>query len=138
MTPTPESASIAYHNGILCENMLKEKLPEFEYLGEEIDGILTFNGKPAEVKSCQRTINSYTGERSGRFWFKGSQHDELIENDGVYILLVHEGEKVVSTRIIKASLLFPQFQGAKTVSWPALFDRISISTETAPRVARTA
>lgn len=138
MTSTPESNRTAYQNGKFCEEKLRELLPEFEYLGEEIDGVLTFNGKPAEVKSCQRTVinNSNTGERSGRFWFKGSQHEELIENDGVYILLVHEGEKVVSTRIIKASLLFPQFQGAKTVSWPALLDRISISTGTAPRAAR--
>lgn len=130
MTPTPESAKISHDNGKLCESLVMEKLPEFEYLGEEIDGVLTFNGKPAEVKSCQKqTLRTERkgGLRSGRFWFTGSQHGELVDQDGVYIFLVHEGETVISSRIIKASLLFPVFEGAKTLSWTtvnAVIDRI--------------
>ena len=131
MTPTPESASIAYHNGKFCEKKLLELLPEFEYTGEHIDGVLTFNGKPAEVKSCQKQIlrtERKGGVRSGRFWFTDSQHEELVDQDGVYIFLVHEGKTLVSSRIIKASLLFPVFEGAKTLTWTtvnALIDRIS-------------
>ncbi len=130
MTPTPESAKISHDNGKLCESLVMEKLPEFEYMGEHIDGELKFNGKKAEVKSCQKqTLRTERkgGFRSGRFWFHGSQHEELIQNDGVYILLVHEGKTLTSTRIIKASRLFPVFEGAKTVSWTtvnAVIDRI--------------
>lgn len=122
MTPTPESAKISHDNGKLCESLVMEKLPEFEYIGEHIDGELRFNGKPAEVKSCQKQTlrNERNGVRSGRFWFQGTQHDELIKNDGVYILLVHEGNTLISTRIVKASKLFPVFEGAKTAAWTTI------------------
>lgn len=138
MTPTPESARAAQNNGKFCEEKLRELLPEFEYFGESIDGILTFNGKPAEVKSCQRTTHNKAGrlERSGRFWFKGSQHEELVEQDGVYIFLVHEGEKLVSSRIARASLLFPAFEGAKTVSWPSIVNKLGAPAGQAARDAR--
>ncbi len=129
MTPTPESGKISHDNGKLCESLVMEKLPEFEYTGEHIDGELRFNGKKAEVKSCQKQTlrNERNSVRSGRFWFTGSQHEELIKSDGVYILLVHEGNILISTRIVKASRLFPVFEGAKTVSWTtinAVIDRI--------------
>ena len=130
MTPTPESAKISHDNGKLCESLVMEKLPEFEYMGSHIDGELGFNGKPAEVKSCQKqTLRTERkgGLRTGRFWFTGSQHEELIKNDGVYILVVHEGKIVISSRIVKASLLFPLFDGAKTVSWTtvnSVIDRV--------------
>jgi hypothetical protein len=138
VTSTPESGKVAYENGKFCEKKLLELLPEFEYFGEEIDGVLTFNGKPAEVKSCQRTTHYKKGScaRSGRFWFKGSQHEELVDQDGVYIFLVHEGEILVSSRIVRASLLFPAFEGSKTASWPSIVNRLGVSTGPTARAAR--
>jgi hypothetical protein len=138
MTSTPESGKAAYENGKFCERKLLELLPEFEYFDEMIDGVLTFNGRPAEVKSCQKTTHNKEGSfaRSGRFWFKGSQHEELVDQDGVYIFLVHENETLVSSRIIKAYLLFPIFEGAKTVSWPTIINKLSVHMVAAPRAAR--
>jgi len=135
MTPTPTSCLLSYSNGKLCEQLLRELLPEFEYAGptDHIDGEI--NTVKAEIKSCQKTTQCREGHgaRTGRFWFQGAQHEELIENNGVYILLVHEAGVLISSRIVKASLLFPSFEGGKSVSWASLLNRISVSTDSTPR-----
>lgn len=119
----------AYYNGRFCEDFIKSFIPDFEWIGEEIDGKI--GGTYAEIKSCQIRVLDNTPRgpymRPGRFWFKDSQHKELVKKGGLYIFLVHEGERVISTRIIKASLLFPIFSGARTMQWNTIFNKFSVA-----------
>lgn len=127
MTPTPESAKMAHHNGKFGESFISSMIPGFVYKGDNIDGFL--DGKFAEVKSCQYRVKSGKYKRAGRMFFTKEQWDGLVKEEGSIILLVQDDLKVIHSKIIKASLLFDSFDTEfKDISWTKLFN-ISIRTD---------
>ena len=80
-------------------------------MGVPLDGLpvdATLDGKPLEIKSCQQYITdvgSHRNRRSGRFVFNEEQHEYLLENNGIYALVVRMGDIVIHTRLMKASLI---------------------------------
>jgi hypothetical protein len=120
----PESNAIASQNGCEMENIIKILYPgaQFEYRGL-ID--LHINGKPVEIKSCQmRTIDRSHGNnksRSGRFIFIDFQHQHLLENNGEYILLVHEESVPILYFRVPAHILnLSPFSGSKCITWQSI------------------
>lgn len=116
----PESNTLAAHNGIEMENIIKALYPgaEFHYKGV-ID--FSIDGVEVELKSCQEFINdknNSTGKRSGHFCFSDLQHRALIENNGEYIFLVQrEGIPVFYARVQASKLKLGKFSGVKAVCW---------------------
>jgi len=108
------------------ESKITELIPSFVYKGESIDGVL--DGLLVEIKSCQYKVKHGQYTRAGRMFFTLEQHTTLINNNGVYILLVQDDSKVIHSKIIKASLLFDSFETRfKTCSWTSIFN-INIHT----------
>jgi hypothetical protein len=115
-----ESQTAAAQNGCNMENIVKALYPgaRFEYTGL-ID--FSIDGVRVEVKSCQDKVydNSLSGgTRSGRFCFSDLQHQNLIENSGEYILLVHKNSvPIVYVRVPASKLQLGKFTGIKSVCW---------------------
>lgn len=113
----------ASQNGCTMESIIRTLYPgaDFDYKGL-ID--LTINGVRVEIKSCQDKIkdnHNSAGTRSGRFCFKDIQHQELIENQGEYILLVHrDGVPFLYFRVPANCLDLGNFTGIKSVCWKTL------------------
>ena len=118
-----ERSTRARHNGKLCEELIREKIPEL-HVSEEADGELF--GSLIEIKSCQAHVfrSDRVRPRSGRFYLRDYQHRDLLEKNGRYIFAVLEGEQLVHTRMILASRLFPEFSGCKTLTWRTLFNSL--------------
>jgi len=117
----------AAQNGITMENIIRALYPqaEFEYRGL-ID--LSIDGVRVEIKSCQdktKDNHNSAGTRSGRFCFNDLQHQELIENSGEYILLVHRGGiPFLYFRVPAHCLDLGEFSGIKSVCWKTLIGGI--------------
>lgn len=107
-------------NGMAGEDFVAETL------GCEIDRnalIDTFYaGSMYEVKSC---IERCKSGKSGRFWLTSEQHDELISNDGFYVLIVFSKSLTPAyTRIAPARKVSEPFMKYKTLTWKTLFERL--------------
>jgi hypothetical protein len=89
----------------------------------------TLDGHPFEIKSCQLHItDSHCSNhmRSGRFVLDAEQHHYLLENGGLYGLIVHEQGVVHRTRIIKAEdLPVEEFTGVRSVPWTTTLEVIT-------------
>lgn len=121
MTSTQESASRSNLNGKTMESKICELIPSFEYQGGEIDGIL--DGVLVEIKSCQYKVKHGQYTRAGRMFFTQEQHKTLLAKNGVYILLVQDDSEVIHSKIVKAALLFTEFEKQyKTCSWTSIFN----------------
>lgn len=97
-----------------------------EMLGCEIDRkalIDTFYaGSMYEVKSC---IERCQNGKSGRFWLCEKQHNELLKNNGFYVLIVFNRFLIPAyTRIAPAHKVSEQFDKYRTLSWNTLFERL--------------
>lgn len=130
MTEFSDRSAKAYHNGKLCEEMVKEKLPDAEFTGDHEVFDFMFMGAPLEVKGCEGTItDNYqrgnTKTKSGRFYLRGYQHNELLQKNGRYAFFVLDGGKVVKSRIILASKVCMEFEGAKTLSYGTVFKAVA-------------
>jgi hypothetical protein len=102
---TLESNTIASRNGKLVEQSIALYMG-VPWEGKPVDAVL--DGKPLEIKSCQQYITdmgSARNRRSGRFVFNEEQHEYLLQNDGIYALVVRTGDTVIHTRLKKASLI---------------------------------
>ncbi len=119
------SNTVAHHNGKMVEDIVQTLLPELQYLGKELDA--EYQGRPLEIKSCQRVCrrsDNGTGERPGRFWFRGDQDSLLKEKDGFYALLCHDQGNIHFFYLAKARKLLKDFEGAMTVSWNTIARRV--------------
>ncbi len=120
MTPTPESAKQSHTNGKFGESFICFMIPGFVYQGDNIDGFL--DGKLAEIKTCKYKVKHGGSTRAGRMFFTQEQHQKLVAQGGSYILLVQDELKILHSKIIKASLLFDEFETKyKTCSWTTIF-----------------
>jgi hypothetical protein len=101
----------ARHNGEWAENTAKETLETLcynvEVLNHTID--LRINRKVAvEVKSCQANIKARERSgrrRSGRFALEKEQHNELADQNGLYLFIVHNENVVHRMWFAPAKLL---------------------------------
>lgn len=125
-----ESNKLARYNGKIIENKILE-FCNIECLGHPVDSEMLINtstGKqvPVEIKSCQKKItdvHNSNGARCGRLWFKEKQHQYLLQNNGYYIIAVHENGDVLHTALIKAEkMVFDNLP--KCVSWKAIINGI--------------
>jgi hypothetical protein len=70
-------------------------------------------GTPIEIKAAALEISDGTRTRSGRWYLRQRAHEELIERDGSYCLVVYELEdggdlediEILSTTIVPARIL---------------------------------
>jgi hypothetical protein len=117
-----ERSSKAYHNGKHCEELIRNQLPEL-HQSEEADGELFW--APVEIKSCQQFVDraDWKNPRSGRFYLRDYQHDNLVKKGGRYIFVVLDGETIIHTRIILAARLLPEFVGCRTLTWTTVFEK---------------
>lgn len=125
MSSTPESAALANHNGKLAEEIVQALLPELQFVGKNLDA--KYHGRDVEIKSCKITCHRSdrgSGERSGRFWFRGDQDAELKEGDGYYALVAHDQGNCHFFYLAKARRLLKDFEGAMTVSWKTIARRV--------------
>jgi len=125
VTSNPESNALANYNGRMVEEIVQTLLPEMQYVGEELDAV--YQGRPLEIKSCQRTCHRSDrckGERSGRFWFREDQDKALKDEDGYYALVVHDKGNLCFFFLAEARLLLNDFSGAMTVSWNTIARRV--------------
>lgn len=124
MTPNPESAALANHNGRLAEEIVQTLLPELRYVGADLDA--EYRGRPLEIKSCQMICQaSDRGQRPGRFWFRADQDMKLKEEDGYYALVVLDLDNACFFCLAEARRLLRDFSGAMTVSWRTLARRVA-------------
>ena len=49
-------------------------------------------GQPVEIKAARTTISNGTRSRCGRFYLTRRQHEQLIEQDGVYLFAIYVDE----------------------------------------------
>lgn len=90
---------------------------------EPVDSSL--DGYPLEVKSCQVMVGDRSHcnqKRSGRFVFESRQHRHLLENDGRYVFVVQDEQKVVHhTWMLRAALIpLREFVGIRSIAWPTV------------------
>ncbi len=48
-------------------------------------------GQPVEIKSARARISDGANSRHGRFNLTRRQHERLVEEDGVYLFVIHDG-----------------------------------------------
>jgi hypothetical protein len=119
-TVTFESNTLASRNGKAIEKSIAL------YMGVPLDGQpvdAVLDGKPLEIKSCQQYITdvgSHKSRRSGRFVFNEEQHKYLLQNNGIYALVVRMGDIVIHTRLIKANLISGISGRASVKPWPGV------------------
>ena len=114
----PVRSKKAKDNGTYCEKFVQYLLPGIEFIDSDVDAI--YKGAPLEIKSCQMYVDAADrpgGKRLGSFLFKGSQDKKVKEGNGRYVLLVKDGNRVVCSRIVLATRLFPDFEGRKSIMW---------------------
>lgn len=116
------SKKLAHDNGKLCERFVLDNIKDFEFIYDPVDGKL--GNVFAEIKSCMMVTKRGEKYRSGRFWLRSDQHDFLVENNGLYIFLVTDGESVLYSRMVKASCLKKSVDGAVTITWWKLFNNL--------------
>lgn len=117
---------LAKQNGLMIEEIVQGLLPDLQYVGEKIDAI--YRGRPLEIKSCQRTCHRSdrgSGERAGRFWFRGDQDKVLKDDGGYYALVVHDQGNCHFFCLVEAKKLLKDFEGAMTVSWRTIVRRVA-------------
>jgi hypothetical protein len=117
---TLESNALASRNGKLVEQSIALYMG-VSWEGKPVDAVL--DGKPLEIKSCQQYITdmgSARNKRSGRFVFNEEQHRYLLENNGIYALVVRTGDIVIHTRLRKASLISGITGRASVKPWPGV------------------
>ena len=102
---TDEHQEKAYQNGKKAE---REAVPFLQRLFDTVELIdagydfLADNSIPIEVKSCQEwqaTAHTTTGRRHGRFILMENQHQDLIQNNGLYMFIIHEDDGRVQVRL---------------------------------------
>ena len=125
MTSDSESNTLANHNGRMIEEIVQTLIPELQYVGKNLDA--EYQGKPLEIKSCQRACHradQAKKERAGRFWFRADQDRVLKEEDGFYALVVHDQGNLHFFYLAEARKLLKDFSGAMTVSWKTIARRV--------------
>jgi hypothetical protein len=113
-----ESNTLASRNGKLIERSIAQYIG-VPLNGQPVDAML--DDKPLEIKSCQQYITdmgSARNRRSGRFVFNEEQHQYMLENNGIYALVVRTGDIVIHTRLRKASLISGITGRASVKPWP--------------------
>jgi len=98
---------------------IDEKMTNLEIFNDTIS-FFTNIGAYIEFKSCQKLIN--TGQkkypiRKGTFNINFEKHRQLILNQGFYIFIVFNEQKIIHWKMIKASDLYFQ----KRIMWNRLF-----------------
>jgi hypothetical protein len=109
----------------MIEEIVQTLIPELQYVGKNLDA--EYQGKPLEIKSCQRTCHradQAKKERAGRFWFRADQDQVLKEEDGFYALVVHDQGNLHFFYLAEARKLLKDFSGAMTVSWRTIARRV--------------
>lgn len=112
-----KSQRTALENGEMAEYQISS------FLGFDVDRHGTVDlelHKPYEIKSCQTCIK---GGRSGRFWLRPEQHNELLDREGYYIFAVTEAGKVVKTCIKAADRVCGRMEKPITPAWVSVWRR---------------
>lgn len=122
---TLASNTLASRNGAMIEKQILGEIgARHMYPGSLVDAYV--EGKPVEIKSCQEKVcdSSHSNSvRSGRFAISKEQHDHLLENDGIYIFVVHDNGDIVRTKVAQAEELeLPDFEYQKQIAWPKVVD----------------
>lgn len=70
-----------------------------------LNRVLVPSDTPVEIKACQLRISNGTGTRRGRIYIKRRAHEQLRDEDGVYLVTVYDTNSVADPLL--AMLILP-------------------------------
>jgi len=108
----------AKQNGKNMEAKAAEYFKGLKLIFNIIDAEL--NGVPTEIKSCQEFITDRSrknAKRYGRFRLHEYQHNELLKQNGVYLFIVHNRQRIKRMAIIPAK----DVKFRQTLDWRTIF-----------------
>jgi hypothetical protein len=121
---TAAGNALASHNGTEVEKLLARVLGIELQNDYVVDGM--YRNTPVEIKSCQDIIQDRSHinhQRTGRFVLTHTQHQYLVENDGVYVFVVRDTDgEVVAVKAVKAVTLDVVVNRQTQVIWKDVVD----------------
>jgi len=106
----------------------------------DLAGVIAPEGTPVEVKTCRYRYDDPSGRRRGRWWIKRANHEQLLDQDGEYVLTVHDADtaEILRQGLVTATTVdaivdgewWACGAGGKTaeeyrqITWSAVFDDV--------------